>query len=201
MLKDLRGRLTYANVMSTIAVFVALGGTTYAAATITGSDVKNKSLTGKDVKPNSLTGKQIAERRLGVVRRARNAALLGGRPPERFLVRCPAGTIPLASTCIETQPRPANTYSGAISDCDQVNRPETPGRRLPTHNELRLALTYEPLALAPGGELTGHVYPPASSGGPIQVLAITSNVGDATVVPNAAAGGVLPFRCVANPIN
>ena len=41
MLRDLRGRLSYANVMSTIAVFVALGGTTYAAATITGSDVKN----------------------------------------------------------------------------------------------------------------------------------------------------------------
>ena len=83
MLRDLRGRLSYANVMSTIAVVVALGGTTYAAATITGSDVKNRSLTGKDVKPNSLTGKQIAERRLGTVRRARNAALLGGRPASR----------------------------------------------------------------------------------------------------------------------
>lgn len=200
MLRDLRSRLSYANVMSTIAVFVALGGTTYAAATITGSDVKNRSLTGKDIRPNSLTGKQIAERRLGTVRRARNAALLGGRPASRYLVRCPAGTIPLASTCIETQPRPANTYGGAIGDCDQVNRPETPGRRLPTHNELRLALTYDPINLAPGGELTNHIYPPASPGGPIQVLAMTSEF-DVAVVPNAVSGGLLQFRCVVNPIN
>ena len=49
MFHKLRSRLTYANVMSTIAVFVALGGSAYAAATITGADVVNESLTGDDV--------------------------------------------------------------------------------------------------------------------------------------------------------
>ena len=31
MLRQIRNRLTYANVMSTLAVFIALGGSSYAA--------------------------------------------------------------------------------------------------------------------------------------------------------------------------
>jgi hypothetical protein len=56
-----RDRLTYANVMATLAVFVALGGTSYAALTITGKNVKNGSLTGKDIKRSSLTTTQVKD--------------------------------------------------------------------------------------------------------------------------------------------
>ena len=52
----IRDKLTYANVMSTVAVFVALGGSSYAALTITGRDVKNSSLTYRDLKRNTLGG-------------------------------------------------------------------------------------------------------------------------------------------------
>lgn len=58
-------KLSYANVMSTIALFVALGGGAYAAVTITGANVKNGSLTGADVKNNSLTGADIKNLRRG----------------------------------------------------------------------------------------------------------------------------------------
>ena len=51
----IRRRLTYANVMSTIAVFAVLGGTSYAAITITGAQVKDGSLTGADIRNASLT--------------------------------------------------------------------------------------------------------------------------------------------------
>lgn len=54
-------RLTYANLMSTVAVFVALGGSSYAALSITGKDVKNASLTGADVKNSSLTGADVRD--------------------------------------------------------------------------------------------------------------------------------------------
>jgi hypothetical protein len=57
----LRGRVTYANVMATAAVFLALGGTSYAAVTITGKDVKDSSLTGRDVKNSSLTTRDIKD--------------------------------------------------------------------------------------------------------------------------------------------
>jgi hypothetical protein len=47
-------RPTYANVTATLALFLALGGTSYAAITITGSNVRNGTLTGSDIKNESL---------------------------------------------------------------------------------------------------------------------------------------------------
>ena len=64
MPSKLRCRLTYANVMATIAVFVALGGSSYAAITITGKNVKDSSLTGKDIKNSSLTTSDVKNRSL-----------------------------------------------------------------------------------------------------------------------------------------
>ena len=55
----MRARLSYANVMSTVAVFVALGGSSYAAVKITGKDVRNGSLTGKDLRNGTVTGADI----------------------------------------------------------------------------------------------------------------------------------------------
>ena len=50
MRRALRRHLSYANVMATIAVFIALGGSSYAALKITGADVRNGSLTNRDLK-------------------------------------------------------------------------------------------------------------------------------------------------------
>jgi hypothetical protein len=55
----MRQRLSYANVMATVAVFIALGGSSYAAVKITGKDVKDGTLTGVDVKSSSLAGSDI----------------------------------------------------------------------------------------------------------------------------------------------
>jgi hypothetical protein len=55
----MRRALSYANVMATLAVFVALGGTGYAAITITGKDVRDNSLTGADVRRNSLGSSDV----------------------------------------------------------------------------------------------------------------------------------------------
>lgn len=55
----LRSRVTFANVISLLALFVALGGSSYAALSMTGKDVKNGSLTGKDLKNNSVTGADV----------------------------------------------------------------------------------------------------------------------------------------------
>ena len=41
MLSELRSHTTYANVMATFAVFVALGGSSYAAIKVTGKNVKD----------------------------------------------------------------------------------------------------------------------------------------------------------------
>jgi hypothetical protein len=58
-LKRLLGRHTTA--VAYLALFAALGGSAYAAATITGSNIKDGTVTGKDVKNRSLgTGKLSA---------------------------------------------------------------------------------------------------------------------------------------------
>ena len=57
--------LTYSNVMASAAVFIALGGSSYAAVKITGDDVRNGSLTGKDVRDGSL---RAADLRPGVLK-------------------------------------------------------------------------------------------------------------------------------------
>jgi hypothetical protein len=51
---SLRGSKSFANVTSMLALITALGGSAYAAVTITGAEVKNESLTGRDVRNNSL---------------------------------------------------------------------------------------------------------------------------------------------------
>jgi hypothetical protein len=69
MIRGIRNRLTYANVMATAAVFIALGGVSYAAqgavsSLITGSKIKNSSVTGADIKNSSLTGGDIKNKSL-----------------------------------------------------------------------------------------------------------------------------------------
>jgi hypothetical protein len=49
-----RAHLTYANVMATIAVFIALGGAAYAANTVGSDDVIDDSLQSVDLKNNDV---------------------------------------------------------------------------------------------------------------------------------------------------
>lgn len=65
-MKTIRSRLTYANVMSTIAVFLIIGGATAFAATHLGKNsvgtkqLKKNAVTGAKVKDGSLTGADVA---------------------------------------------------------------------------------------------------------------------------------------------
>jgi hypothetical protein len=62
----LRARLTYANVMSTVAVVAMLStGTAYAAARIGSADVINDSLRSVDIKDSTLTGADIGLDKVG----------------------------------------------------------------------------------------------------------------------------------------
>jgi hypothetical protein len=208
VLDHLRERLTYANVMSTVAVFVALGGSSYAALhigsgdiadnSIRGNDVRNHSLSERELKRNTLGSRSIRESRLSRVPRARNADRLAGLTATDLKMKCPSGTFPTADVCVETMPRAAASYGTAVVECATTGLPAGPGRRLPTHGELRAALAA--VQLAPGGELTSEVYPSSTSPGELDVLFVTDRVGSAAVTPNTGAGGKA-FRCVADPLN
>jgi hypothetical protein len=53
---------SYANVASTLALVVALGGTSYAAVAITGKDIKNGTVTSADVKNKTLKLKDFSSK-------------------------------------------------------------------------------------------------------------------------------------------
>jgi hypothetical protein len=110
VLARLRSSLTYANVMATAALFVALGGTSYAVATgsidsreiknnavrstdiqnnqVSTGDLRNNSASGRDIRNGSLTGDDVLESALGEVpnaNQAANANQLGGVAASGYL--------------------------------------------------------------------------------------------------------------------
>ena len=114
-LAQLLSRLTFANVVAVLALFVALGGSSYAALrvdsasiadnsirsedlrnndvhgrditkdTVRGTDVRDDDLQGRDVRDNTLSGHDVKESSLGMVPSAADAQTLAGKPPGAFL--------------------------------------------------------------------------------------------------------------------
>jgi hypothetical protein len=198
VLNKLCQRLTYANVMSTLAVFIALGGSSYAAVRLNGANIKHRSIPGTKLKRNSVTGAEVRESRLGRVPWAAMADRLAPDATEALLVKCPLDTFPIADTCVERTARPPAAYGSAVYECEGVGTPKGPGRRLPTHNELMAAITA--FTLAPGGELTSNVYPSSQYPGELDVLYVTSQTGAVALTADRYEGRK-SFRCVTDPIN
>jgi hypothetical protein len=139
----MRPKLTYANVVATLALFIALGGASYAALKLPKNSVgpkqlKKNAVTGTKVKDDSLTGADIDEAKLGAVPTAAFAgntnALMGlsaEQLTERSKLHCPSGTQPAAAVCVEDVERtPPATFTAAMVECAKSNR------RLPTVGEL-----------------------------------------------------------------
>jgi hypothetical protein len=92
--KKIRKRLTYANVMSSIAVFLVIGGASAFAAThlgknsvgtkqlknnaVTTAKIKKNAVTGAKIKNGTITGSKINLATLGTVPSAANANTVGG---------------------------------------------------------------------------------------------------------------------------
>lgn len=59
MTHRIRKILSFSNIIACLALFVALGGSVYAAGKISGTQIKANSIPGNRVKAKTLTGKQI----------------------------------------------------------------------------------------------------------------------------------------------
>jgi len=66
VLSKLRSRLSYANVVASIALFIALGGTSYGLATgsIGSPEIKNNSVRSKDIRNNDVRSQDIRNQSL-----------------------------------------------------------------------------------------------------------------------------------------
>src|SRR5687768_792872 len=99
----LRRHLSYANVMATVAVFIALGGSSYAIVRVGSNeiadgslrsrDIRDRGVAERDVRTNTLGARSIRERRLQGVRSARVADGLTASAAAEFKLRCPEGTV------------------------------------------------------------------------------------------------------------
>jgi hypothetical protein len=213
--KPFRDRLSYANVVATLALFIALGGTSYAVLQVGSKDVVDNSLRSRDIRdnslrsrdvrqrsiragdirPNSLGSKVVKEAGLGTVPRASDADRVGGIRAQDLQVECPTGTVGKAGVCIEVSPRPADGFLGAIDVCDQA------GRGLVTMPQLdRFARSNGPL---PQPEWTGSVYRHRENGNTAveQLEAVVlGGVGDVSY-DRVYLAVQHAFRCVALPSN
>ena len=83
-MRALRSRLTYANVMSTIAVFLVLGGATAFAAghlgknTVGSKQLKKNAVTAAKLKKNAVTESKIAKDAI-TAEKIKNGAVTGAK--------------------------------------------------------------------------------------------------------------------------
>jgi hypothetical protein len=210
----LRRRLSYANVVATLALFVALGGSSYAVIRVSSDDVTDNSLRSVDVRNNTLRSRDIndhtlrardlrrnglgsgaiKESALAPVPRAVRADRLGNVTAQDLRVRCPSGTAATAGLCIETTARVPVGFLGAIGACDEV------GRSLVTMPQLDRFARSNTLAIR---EWTSSVYRNPDHGpNPFDELeAVLIGNGAVVSYDRVYLAVQHPFRCAALPSN
>ena len=95
----IRKMFTFSNVIAVIALFVALGGSVYAANKISGKQIKPKSIPANRLKPASITGKQVKAQSL-TGKQVVGSSLSGVSASSLASVQYVVATVPLAETTI-----------------------------------------------------------------------------------------------------
>jgi len=134
MKRKLQDKLTYANVIGTLALFVALTGSAYAAfkvpnnsvgtrqlkaKSVTNGKLANGAVTGAKIAEGTITGQNVNLAALGTVPQAASAsnaaeaAKLGGHAAS-----CPASTTLIRGICFDSHSNPvAHSVEGAAERC------------------------------------------------------------------------------------
>lgn len=119
-MKQIRNRLTYANVMSSIAVFLVLGGASAVAASQLGknsvgpSQLKKNAVTAAKIKAEAVTGAKIKS---GAVSTAKleNDAVTGDKVKESTLSQVPSAATASSATTATTAATAAKVNGVAVT--------------------------------------------------------------------------------------
>ena len=122
MLARIGPHLSFANVVSVVALFVALGGASYAAINLPNNSVKSKHIKdgqvkSQDVKDDNLTGEDLDESQLGEVPTAGDSGLLDGKDSTDFVLPGSEGWHPMELN---------NDGTGAICNWTNVGGDRSP---------------------------------------------------------------------------
>jgi hypothetical protein len=150
-MRKIRPQLTYANVVATLALFVAFGGASAIAATqlaknsVGARQLKSKAVTTGKIAANAVNGSKVANgslsgldlnlNKLGTVPSAVNAASAGNsNTVGGHSATCPSGTTLIRGLCYDTQANPpVNSLKEAADSC------AAKGGNLPSPMELYAA--------------------------------------------------------------
>jgi hypothetical protein len=195
MRSTLRSKLSYANVMATIAVFLALGG-----AAMAGSALKKNSVGTKQLKGKAVTAKKLANNAVTNPKLAGNAVTgakikdgsVGLADTNNSLhQKCQSGTVYVIGSCLDVNGRASTTgvkYVDAEQDC------EADGGRMASGPELS-SMVHGGLGTIPT-PLFSWAFE-ITTPNPITEAMIISNIG----APGSdAVGNLHEYRCAFTPL-
>jgi hypothetical protein len=213
----LRARLSYANVTATVALFVALGGTTYAAATLPKNSVGSRQLrrhavSNSKLRPNAVTASTIKPGAVTSLR-VRDGSLTG-----KDINSATLGKVPAAATADHaTSADSASSLGGVTAGALRVGCPGGTARYAGACFETAQRAAQDwPTAAAICGWLDRRLASPAELAGFSQVTHVqfggyewtSSVIGDGSPITvnsdgviQAMRGGVLGYWCAASLSN
>ena len=192
----LQDKLTYANVMATIAVFLALGAGAYAAThlrrnSVTSRAIRNGQVKRRDLAANSVDSSKIKDGTVG-------DSDLSEDVKASLTTQCPSDLNRAGAICYEPALRPAATFASALQTCAAA------GRWLPSLGELTLAFDHLGAPQAPEWVATQYV---DSNGTSISFLATllsedaSRTIGFGYDSADSSIPHTQPYRCVTSPTN
>lgn len=116
MIARIRKLLSFSNVIACLALFVALGGTVYAAGKISGKQIKRSSLPGNRIKPKTVPANRIKPRTL-TGRQVRSNSLTGAQIDEKTLVDVSAAALADVQYQATTGQLPTGRYGTLTANC------------------------------------------------------------------------------------
>jgi hypothetical protein len=110
----IRKVLTFSNAIACLALFVALGGTVYAAGKISGKQIKRGSLPGNRIKPKSIAGNRLKLKTL-TGRQVKPNSLGSAQINQSTLTRISAASLASVQYVAETEPISASRTGTSVT--------------------------------------------------------------------------------------
>jgi hypothetical protein len=178
-------RPSVATATALLALFVALGGTVYAAAKINGRQIAPNSIPGNRIKKGSLTGAEVDASTLGQVpsaARATSAASAGTADTASRAALADRASTAANATTAATADKASNVLAASINAAGEVTAAEQPGTTAAKFGGNTYVVTFNRAVLncvpvastseVTGGEVSASVEGTAH---PNEVVAFTTN--------------------------